>query len=92
MTAQRQELRGLAYAELERWVTEELGEKRFRAHQIAAWLHRRSARSFDEMTDLSKKLRRDSSGSLGLTTSSWTSGMWPRTARENTASRGSRAR
>jgi 23S rRNA (adenine2503-C2)-methyltransferase len=53
----RQELRGLAYADLERWIVEELGEKRFRTHQISMWLHRRGARSFAEMSDLSKKLR-----------------------------------
>ena len=52
-----QELRGLSFVELERWVTEDLGEKRFRAHQIAMWMHKRGARSFAEMTDLSKKLR-----------------------------------
>lgn len=53
----RQELRGLAYADLEKWITEDLGEKRFRTHQISMWMHGRGARSFDEMTDLSKKLR-----------------------------------
>jgi len=35
----------------------ELGEKPFRAKQIFKWLHQRGAVSFDEMTDISKKLR-----------------------------------
>ena len=34
-----------------------LGEKSFKATQIYAWLHKRGAESFDEMTDLSKDLR-----------------------------------
>ncbi|MBR5826566.1 MAG: 23S rRNA (adenine(2503)-C(2))-methyltransferase RlmN [Clostridia bacterium] len=34
-----------------------LGEKSFKAAQIYAWLHKRGAESFDEMTDLSKDLR-----------------------------------
>ena len=35
----------------------ELGEKPFRARQVFKWLHQRGASSFDEMTDISKKLR-----------------------------------
>lgn len=35
-----------------------LGAKPFVAGQIYAWLHRKDARSFDEMTDISKSLRR----------------------------------
>lgn len=35
---------------------EEIGEKRFRASQLTAWLYR-GASSFSEMTDLSKELR-----------------------------------
>lgn len=41
-------------------LTEELtgiGEKKFRARQIYAWIHVKLADSFDEMTDLSKALR-----------------------------------
>lgn len=33
------------------------GEKAFRANQIYQWMHRRLARSFDEMTDISLSLR-----------------------------------
>ncbi len=36
---------------------EHLGEKPFRARQVASWLHKRCAVSFDEMTDLSLDLR-----------------------------------
>ncbi len=35
----------------------ELGEPRFRAGQVYEWLWQKSARSFDEMTNLSKPLR-----------------------------------
>ena len=35
-----------------------LGQKKFRAAQIAAWIYQRGVRSFDEMSDLSKELRR----------------------------------
>lgn len=42
---------------LTRFVTEELGERSFRAAQMYRWLHQRGATSFDEMTDLSKAFR-----------------------------------
>ena len=35
---------------------------KFRAKQIAAWLYQRGAKSFDDMTDLSKNLRADLNG------------------------------
>lgn len=35
----------------------EMGEKKFRAKQVYEWLWQKSARSFDEMTNLSKALR-----------------------------------
>ena len=35
-----------------------IGQKKFRAAQIAAWIYQRGAHSFDQMTDLSKELRR----------------------------------
>jgi 23S rRNA (adenine2503-C2)-methyltransferase len=34
-----------------------LGESPYRARQLARWIHRRGARSFDAMTDLAKSLR-----------------------------------
>lgn len=36
---------------------ESLGEKPFRARQLARWIHRRGANRFDAMTDLAKSLR-----------------------------------
>lgn len=42
---------------LTRFVTEQLGERAFRAGQIYRWIHQRGVTSFDEMTDLSKALR-----------------------------------
>jgi 23S rRNA (adenine2503-C2)-methyltransferase len=42
---------------LTRFVTEQLGERSFRAAQIYRWIHQRGVTSFDEMTDLSKALR-----------------------------------
>lgn len=42
---------------LTRFVTEQLGERSFRAAQIYRWLHQRGVTSFDEMTDLSKATR-----------------------------------
>ena len=38
-------------------ILRELGEKPFRGRQIAAWIYRRGATSFDEMNDLSHDLR-----------------------------------
>src|SRR5262249_14448908 len=51
------DLSGLTLAELERFVTEKLGERPFRARQIYRWIHQRAAVDFEEMTDLSKQLR-----------------------------------
>jgi 23S rRNA (adenine2503-C2)-methyltransferase len=52
----RTNLKGLDLLELQALV-ERLGESRFRAQQIFRWLYGRGVSSFDEMTDLSKKLR-----------------------------------
>ncbi len=35
----------------------EMGEKRFRAHQVMKWIHHRHVTDFEEMTDLGKSLR-----------------------------------
>lgn len=45
-----------------------LGEKKFRAKQLFKWLHQRGARTFDEMTDLSKGLRQKLSELAHLST------------------------
>ncbi|MDY7231594.1 23S rRNA (adenine(2503)-C(2))-methyltransferase RlmN [Hyalangium rubrum] len=42
---------------LTRFLTEQLGERSFRAGQVYRWIHQRGVTSFDEMTDLSKGLR-----------------------------------
>ena len=44
-------------ARLERFFEEELGEKKFRAHQVMKWIHHRYATEFTDMTDLGKALR-----------------------------------
>ena len=46
----------LDFEQLENYI-ESLGEKKFHAKQIYKWIHRLKATSFDEMTDISKKLR-----------------------------------
>lgn len=55
MTVERIQLLGMTGAELERFVTEELRESRFRARQIAQWLARGA--DIDGMTNLSAALR-----------------------------------
>ena len=44
-------------ASLERFFEEDLGEKKFRAHQVMKWIHHRYVTDFAEMTDLGKVLR-----------------------------------
>ncbi|WP_430384227.1 23S rRNA (adenine(2503)-C(2))-methyltransferase RlmN [Archangium violaceum] len=51
------EVSSLTLEGLTRFLTEELGERAFRAGQLYRWIHQRGATSFDEMTDLSKVLR-----------------------------------
>ncbi|PXF41479.1 Dual-specificity RNA methyltransferase RlmN [Gracilariopsis chorda] len=52
-------LKDMTLPEMERWVEEILGQKRFRARQLWQWLYKpeRLAISFDEMSDLSKSFR-----------------------------------
>ena len=50
------DIKSMTLAELTQEFTTDLGEPKFRAGQVYAWLHR-GARSFDEMTNLSKPLR-----------------------------------
>lgn len=52
----KMDIRHFSKEEIEQWVLE-LGEKKFRAKQIYEWLWKKSARSFEEMTNLSKALR-----------------------------------
>lgn len=53
----RIDLKGLTLTELEALVAS-LGEPRYRATQLAAWLFQRGVTSFDGLTDLPKALRR----------------------------------
>ena len=50
-------LLGLDRIGLERFFVEELGEKRFRAHQVMKWIYHRHVDDFEAMTDLGKDLR-----------------------------------
>lgn len=43
--------------ELEGFIVERLGDKKFRAKQIYDWMHVKLVQNFDEMTNLSKNLR-----------------------------------
>ncbi len=52
----RVNLLGLDLAALTAY-TESLGEKAFRARQLARWMHQRGAGGFDAMTDLAKSFR-----------------------------------
>lgn len=51
------DLLSLPLAQLTRWVTEELGEPKFRAKQLYDWLHSKQVRTFGEMTNLPAALR-----------------------------------
>ncbi len=57
--------------ELTRILTEELGEKRFRADQVWQWLWQKMARDFSAMTNLSKDSRERLAENFTIT--------WPRT-------------
>jgi 23S rRNA (adenine2503-C2)-methyltransferase len=52
----KQDIRKLTVAQLKDWLTLH-GEQAFRAKQIAEWLWKKSATSFDEMSNLSLKTR-----------------------------------
>jgi 23S rRNA (adenine2503-C2)-methyltransferase len=53
---ERANLLGLELDALTTYVAS-LGEKPFRARQLAHWMHQRGAADFDAMTDLAKSLR-----------------------------------
>ena len=53
----KEDIKSLTYSALcQRF--EGLGLKRFRADQVYAWLHKVGVQDFEEMTNLSKDLRR----------------------------------
>lgn len=56
ITTEQKDIRKLSLQALIDW-TESKGEKKFRAKQVHEWLWKKSARSFDEMTNLSKAFR-----------------------------------
>ncbi|MEZ4903043.1 MAG: 23S rRNA (adenine(2503)-C(2))-methyltransferase RlmN [Spirosomataceae bacterium] len=55
-TTPKQDIRKLNTAQLKAWLLQQ-GEQGFRAKQIAEWLWKKSATSFEEMTNLSLKTR-----------------------------------
>ena len=52
----KRNLKDLTYEELEDFFRE-IGEPKYRARQVFAWIYSRGVENFSEMTDLSKKLR-----------------------------------
>ena len=54
---EKTDIRSMTLNELEVFVVEDLGDKKFRAKQIYDWMHVKLVQSFDEMTNLSKDLR-----------------------------------
>lgn len=52
-------LKSMTFAELEDWVVNTLGHKKYRARQLWGWMYKeeRYASSFEEMTDLAKSFR-----------------------------------
>ena len=57
MEKTRPNIRHVELSEIERFITN-VGERPFRVKQIVEWLCQKHAHSFDEMTDLSKDLRK----------------------------------
>lgn len=54
---EKTDIKSLDYQELQNAMTS-LGEKTFRGKQIYEWLHKKAAMNFDEMSNLSKDLRK----------------------------------
>ena len=54
---EKTDIRSMTLNELEVFVVEALGDKKFRAKQIYNWMHVKLVQSFDEMTNLSVKRR-----------------------------------
>jgi len=61
----RVNLLGLDLAALTAY-TESLGEKPFRARQLARWIHQRGVRDFDAMSDLAKSFRAKLAGQAAI--------------------------
>ena len=54
---EKTDIRSMTLPELEGFIVERLGDKKFRAKQIYDWMHVKLVQNFDEMTNLSKNLR-----------------------------------
>ena len=52
----RTDLASLSFEDIQNWFVAQ-GEKAFRGRQVYQWIHKRLATSFDQMSDVSKKLR-----------------------------------
>ncbi len=61
------DLRDLTHPELEQYMVE-LGERRFRADQLFAWIHGRAITDLDQMTNVAKGLRQRLAAGTRLTT------------------------
>lgn len=66
MSEEKIDILSMTYEKLNTFVKSTLQEKPFRTKQIFSWLHERNVSSFDEMTDLSKKLRDELSKKAGI--------------------------
>lgn len=58
LTEDKIDIKSLNFTELQK-LLEEMGEKKFRAKQLYEWIHKRLVLSFDEMTNLSKDMRKN---------------------------------
>ncbi len=57
MTSPRTVLVGMSTPELREWVVSAFGEPAYRGSQIAQWVYRKCAESYEQMTDLPARLR-----------------------------------
>lgn len=55
---EKKDILSMTLAQLTTYVTEELGQPRFRGKQLYGWLHQKQAVAFEEMTNLPLSLRR----------------------------------
>ncbi|EHS02338.1 ribosomal RNA large subunit methyltransferase N domain protein, partial [Staphylococcus lugdunensis VCU139] len=53
----KQSIYSLRFDEMQQWLVEQ-GQQKFRAKQIYEWLYQKRVNSFEEMTNLSKDLRK----------------------------------
>ena len=63
--AKNKNIRTLSLEELQQYF-ETLGEKKFRVKQVWEWLWQKHAHSFEDMTNLSKELRKKLSDTFSL--------------------------